>query len=160
MQHTDKLTGLSAEKLRAILNYDPLSGTFRRNGSIAGYLNYGRLVIKINQRAYFAHRLAWLYMTGEWPEHDVDHINLIKNDNRWSNLRAATRSQNCGNQRVRRNNFSGLKGAYRHPTAGWTSHIRVNGKLHGLGSFATAEADHAAYAAKAAELFGDFSRVV
>lgn len=161
MQHTDKFTGLSVHKLKTILHYDPLSGIFYRNGKVAGHLSKtGYMVIKIAQRGYFAHRLAWLHMTGKWPEYDIDHVNLIKNDNRWINLREATRSQNCGNQRVRRNNFSGLKGAYRHPTARWISHITANGKLYNLGSFATAEAAHAAYVAKSTELFGDFSRVV
>lgn len=75
------------------LGYKPVAGT------IAGTISpYGRRVIRFQRRGYFASRLAWLIMTGDWPENEVDHENRIKSDDRWVNLRDLTRQQNCMNK--------------------------------------------------------------
>jgi hypothetical protein len=91
-------TPLTANEVRHLLDYDPATGVFRWRvkpgrrvaaGAETGCVsNYGYKVIGIKGRVYQASRLAWLYVTGEWPEHDVDHANGDTADNRWDNLRA------------------------------------------------------------------------
>ena len=87
---------INSNELRALLTYDKDTGVFRRNtssggqeiGSIAGTISkYGYIRIRIKNKAYFAHRLAWLYEYGVWPENEIDHINGEKSDNRLINLR-------------------------------------------------------------------------
>lgn len=78
--------------------YNPLTGLFYNlKGNSLGWVNKGYILIAIKNRHYFIHRLAWLYMTGKWPKNEIDHINRIKNDNRWENLREATRIENGRN---------------------------------------------------------------
>ena len=161
---------LTAERLREVLDYDHATGLFvwRRAisshavvGSPAGGLkppkNY--VWIRIDGRGYYAHRLAWLWTTGDWPSGDVDHRNLDHSDNRWVNIRPASRSNNRCNQRARRDNKSGLKGIFFHKGHGtWYARISKDGQHHHLGVFATAEAAHAAYIEAAARLHGEFAR--
>jgi hypothetical protein len=107
-----------------------------------------------------AHRLAWLYVYGEWPEGEVDHINLIRTDNRIANLRLATTALNKRNTRVRKNNLVGFKGVSWHACSRrWRSRIYLNGKEVNLGLYDTPEEANAAYLAAAREHFGDFARV-
>jgi hypothetical protein len=98
-------------------------------------------------------------MTGEWPENEIDHRNREKDDNRWSNLRPANRSQNCANEKMNCRNLSGLKGVSVE-RGRYRAKIVINGKIHRLGSHRTPEDAHAAYAVKAVELFGEFARTV
>src|SRR6266446_8705973 len=109
------------EFLKKNIKYDPVTGHFTwikkrkgRNhaiGSKAGYTDaYGYLTIGINYKIYKAHRLAWLYMTGKWPKNFIDHINRDPSDNRWENLREATRSQNQINSKVPSSSKLGIKG--------------------------------------------------
>jgi HNH endonuclease/AP2 domain len=89
----------------------------------------------------------------------VDHINGVRHDNRPSNLRPATQSENLANTRLRSNNTSGLKGASFHKQAGrWRAAIRIDGRQRHLGLFDTPEEAHAAYVRAARELFGEFAR--
>lgn len=99
---------LSAERVKELFVYDPETGNFFmrvRSGSRAAGAPIGRPHIKgyvditFACRHYYAHRLAWLYMTGKWPDGQIDHINGIRNDNRWANLRDVTQSKNMLNQR-------------------------------------------------------------
>ncbi|MYL98394.1 hypothetical protein GR702_11530 [Novosphingobium sp. FGD1] len=100
---------LTKDELDAILSYDADAGEFTRlvtrgkykAGTKAGYVHrhLGYVEIKVNGQAYYAHRLAHLTMTGEWPSGQMDHRNHIKWDNRWSNLRPASRAQNVYNQK-------------------------------------------------------------
>ena len=103
------------------LHYEPETGIFTwlkvgrnrsEHGKEAGYLDLGGYrIIRILGTNYWAHRLAFLYILGSIPE-EVDHINRTKDDNRWSNLRPATRSSNTCNVVVRRDSSSGIKGLH------------------------------------------------
>src|SRR5580692_7435516 len=150
------------DELLGVILYDPETGLFtwikarrHRVGKRAGSRNhdgYRRIHVGGCQRA--EHRLAWLYMTGEWPAEDIDHKNRIKDDNRWCNLRLATVTQNQGNSRPR----AGLKGTTRVRTGKWTAQIQKHGiKLH-LGTFNTQEEAHKAYVRRAKKLYKEFAR--
>jgi hypothetical protein len=105
---------------------------------------------------YQAHRLAWLYMHGEWPVGDLDHINGDPADNRIANLRIATQSQNNANRRARRGRN---KGVYMEKKTGkYKANICVNRKQIYLGRFESAEAAKAAYDKAAAQYFGEYAR--
>lgn len=114
------------------------------------------LGIKVNNVLIHAHLIAWAIMTGEWPEHSIDHINCIRLDNRWCNLRAATRQQQSWNRATtKRRRLGKLKGVYREVNR-FKAQIRINGKVIRLGSFATEEEAHAAWKAAAQKLHGEF----
>lgn len=161
---------LTAERLREVLSYDPLTGLFTwlvsrgkaKAGNAAGVLtDSGYVVIGVDSVRYYAHRLAWLYMKGEWPAGDLDHDNVRSDDNRWDNLRPATESQNGANRRVQRNNKLGVKGVCVHKVRKdriYGAHIEVGGRSIYLGYFDTSEGAHAAYALAALKHFGDFAR--
>jgi hypothetical protein len=115
--------------------------------------------IRINGRSYLAHRLAWLYMTGEWPQNVIDHASGQRSDNRWENLRAASPLLNSHNRKRPSNNTSGFKGVTFYKAGNiWRAFIRVDGLLRFLGSFPTPELAADAYAAAANDHFGSFAR--
>lgn len=158
---------ITQEYLKSILNYDPETGLFTwlvqkgkrvKIGQKAGIISEGYIKIKIDGKKYFAHRLAWLYMTGEWPKDEIDHKNTIRGDNRWENLREATSQQNSFNISIRVNNKSGFKGVYKYKHYGYRAAINFNGKITMLGLFATAKEAHEAYVKAAKEIFGEFFR--
>jgi hypothetical protein len=111
-------------------------------------------MIHLGDRKYAEHRLAWLYMTGAWPEGDLDHRNGDRQDNCWRNLRSATVTENMANSRGRKS----IKGVTRVRTGKWTAQIQKNGVKEHLGTFDTADAAHEAYRNRASELFGEFAR--
>lgn len=137
---------MTHKELKERLHYDPLTGIFtwiKANkqflGKKAGYLNQEYIKIKLN-KGYLAHRLAWLYVYGEFPTDCIDHINGIKTDNRISNLRDVSNQTNMKNQKRRNTNKSGITGVFWHKTNKmWTSTISVNYKQIHLGSFSTKE---------------------
>lgn len=159
---------ITAERLRDLLDYDVETGifTWRSSGKRAGckgLRNNGKYqywVIRADRVLYSAHRLAWLYVTGEWPREIVDHINGDPEDNRFCNLRLADKSRNNSNSKVRADNKSGLKGVQRQRNKAGTymARITVNGKSRYIGTFPTKEEAHAAYAAEARKHFGEFAR--
>lgn len=161
---------LSHAELLRLLHYDPETGIFTWRvraaqrvhiGDVAGSLNRGTgyRSIALNGNRFLEHRLAWLYMTGEWPKNQVDHKNLKRDDNRWSNLRAATGSQNKGNQRKQKDHRGNHKGAYIDARGGrHFSKIIHNGVRHYLGRFDSEIEAHEAYCRKAKELHGEFAR--
>jgi len=115
--------------------------------------------IKIDGANYQASRLAVLWMTGQWPKrkYDVDHRNLNKGDDRWSNLREATRSQNKAN--IPGRSRAGLKGVTFNPVRGkYIAQITVNRRAVNLGRFDDPQSAHAAYVAAASKHFGQFAR--
>ena len=160
---------ISHSHLLDLLKYDPENGVFtwlvapRKNtasGSAAGSLKpNGYIRITINGRAYYGHRLAWFYMYGEWPSEQVDHINLIRSDNRSSNLRLATRSQNLANARRPAHNTSGLKGvSWSGIMSKWLAQIQSKGQNINLGYFSNPEDAHQVYLSAARELYGEYAR--
>lgn len=148
-----------AAHLREILHYDPDTGVFRwmvdiarrsRAGDEAGGLNaQGYRKIKIYGRVYACHRLAWAWMTGEWPEVLVDHRDGVKSNCRWLNLRLATEQVNAENRRAAHaGSVSGLLGVSFHRRAKkWRAGIESGGKFYHLGHHDTPELAHAAYVA-------------
>jgi hypothetical protein len=139
---------LTAERMRAVTHYNPHTGAFtwrvpRRKcavGADAGSTTPGSYArVKIDYKLYLAHRLAWLYMTGEWPAHHVDHINHDKSDNRWSNLRAATAKQNNENRSRYTRSTSGFIGVDRYKDKFWRARICHHRKSITLGYFKTFE---------------------
>jgi hypothetical protein len=116
-------------------------------------------MITVDNKPYRACRLAYFYMTGQWPDGMVDHINMDRSDDRWSNLRPATASQNFGNQTKYRNNKSGLKGVCWHKRdQHWRAQGQLSGKKYVLGSFNCPAAAHLAYVVWADKSFGEYAR--
>lgn len=138
---------LTPERLRELLHYDPATGVFTwlvahgrhgrfPAGAIAGYKNdKGYLYIWLDGRFYRLHRLAWLYVHGQWPEDQIDHRDTIREHNRIDNLRPATNAQNAQNQHAApRNNTTGCTGvSFYKPSGKWLSRIMSNGKAIHLG---------------------------
>ena len=159
---------LTQARLKELLHYGPETGVFtwrvnRRGGMKAGNRagspgGIGYRYVTVAGRSYPEHRLAFFYMTGEFPPEDTDHINGKRSDNRWSNLRAATRSQNLGNMDVGPRNTSGYKGVSLMRRDGlWRATIRMRGKVKNLGHFDTPEEAHAAYCHAAERVHGEFA---
>lgn len=109
---------INAFVLRSLFHYDRETGKFYRNGQNkeSGRLaTKGYRQISVNGTRYMAHRLAWLYVYGEWPENQIDHINQNKDDNRIENLRVVTNKQNSENVTIWKHNKTGRRGVrFRH----------------------------------------------
>lgn len=162
--------GFSEMKRRLI--YDPTLGLFTwiadaatgrpRKGKVAGNINrYGYRRIVLCGKSYPAHRLAWLYMTGAWPQQQVDHRDGNRANDAWDNLREATHTENRRNARLQKNNTSGLKGIT--PKSGprgkrWQSRIMVDRNCLHLGTFNCPAAAHFAYLIAASQHHGEFAR--
>lgn len=160
---------LTIERLKEVLSYDPETGLFTRlidvgsrgkAGDIAGGVtDRGYLVIQIDGKTYRCARLAWFYMTGRWPI-EADHEDLDRGNNRWTNLREATRKGNVCNRKLGSRNTSGFKGVSWSKLLGcWIATIGFDGKKKYLGSFDRADDAHAAYCVAAVEHHGEFARV-
>lgn len=160
---------LTLVQLKEFLDYNPDTGVFVWRvsrgmrfiaGTQAGHLNQnGYVHIIVKYRQYKAHRLAWFYMYGVWPPEQIDHINGVSSDNRISNLRLATQSQNKINSGIQRNNTSGFKGVRPHrPNGKWQARIGDNGKRLSLGYYSTAAEAHEAYLKAAQNIYGEFVR--
>lgn len=135
--------------LKSLVRYDPDSGIFirmksgggKKVGDKAGTITPGGyVVISLLGKNYLAHRLAFMYMTGHFPENQVDHINNVKHDNRFINLRKSTASQNQCNKFKYANNTSGHKGvSFRKRSGRWRATIRKDNIQYDLGEFRTIE---------------------
>ena len=174
MQKSD-IPNLSTRALmRYWLHYDPVTGvwTWRRTtrwqkaGERADRLRhcthspgYKYRAISIQKKRYQAHVLAWFYMTGEWRHPEIDHKDTDATNNKWNNLRLATRSQNCANARLRENNTSGFKGvSWSKQRKRWCAYINYQGKRIPLGRFESKQDAILVRQTKATELFGEFAR--
>ena len=157
---------LTADRLREMLRYDEGTGLFTwlvsryrtRAGDTAGsVLNTGYVRIVIDGKKFFAHRLAFLYVEGKFPEFSVDHIDGVPANNRWANLRKATHSENLRNQYIKSNNTSGVKGvSWYRKSKKWKAQIVSNGRVINLGHFETMEEAAEAYRKAGRELHGEF----
>ncbi len=136
----------TVEYLRKALAYNPITGiiTWKESespkipcGTVAGHLyKSGYRMIRVRGVSYNAHRIAWALHYGEWPRHQIDHINRVRDDNRICNLRHCTNAQNQQNAKIRSNNTSGVPGVSYKPLDGkWVAYINVNGKRHQLGRY-------------------------
>lgn len=165
---------LTSEYVRGILSYDPDTGVLRWKlrtdvrsawnqkfaGKVAGPVGKGYVKITINDRAFYAHRLAWLIITGQWPLNEIDHKDQNPANNRWDNLRIATRQQNQQNRKRHKSNTSGFKGVFKNQHGvTWSAQIYRFGKKIHVGCFPTAEAAHAAYCVASRDHYGEFARV-
>lgn len=161
---------ISHRELLEILNYCPESGLFtwssdRRNqinkGDEAGGVNQeGYLEIKVFQRRYKAHRLAWFYMTGKWPE-VIDHINRDRADNRFCNLRECSIQQNSCNTGMSDRNTSGYRGVSKHKQSGkWKVDVKVKGKKLFFGLFEDVELAGLVAEEARSKLHGDFAAIL
>lgn len=169
--HADPLTKMSEDhtqmaknpdithaRVKEVLHYDPETGLFtwlkatahkitpgQKAGSLGGP---GYIYIALDTISRPAHRWAWFYMTGTWPDHQIDHANCDKLDNRWANLREATHAENQRNKNIRRTNKSGHRGIYWHAGAAkWA--VGIRGEYLGLFS----DIEEAVKARREAELF-------
>lgn len=161
---------ISHHELCHHLNYDPLTGVWTwqvptsnkvRRGDVAHTKanECGHLEIRIHNTRYRLHRLAWFYMTKEWPRLGIDHINCDPTDNRFVNLREANQSQNSANSRRSKNNTSGVKGVHWNGVGQkWRASIMYQRRKIHIGRYSRIEDAKAAYLAKAKELFGEFAR--
>lgn len=161
---------LTQARLKELLHYDPETGLWTwlvdRPGKGAKVGDHpahlegsGYLQFSVDGRNYRSNRLAWLYMTGEWPARLVDHEDRDRTNDRWANLRLATRSQNKANGGVYANNSLGVKGvgtSAHMKSKPYRARIQVEGRAVHLGYFATPEQANAAYAAAAHRHFGEF----
>jgi len=151
---------LTQDQLKELLHYNPDTGIFTnltsrggvKVGGVAGCLNNrGYIDLQIQKKTCLTHRLAFLYMTGEWPADQVDHINGVKDDNRWGNLRDVTNQENGRNQKRRNDNTSGVTGVCWYKQTGkWVAQIKIKNKKKFLGYFA--DFNEAVSARKEAEL--------
>ena len=168
---------ISQEYLKSILRYDPNSGIFTWKisisnnqifaGDVAGYsANHGNrtnyIMIGIDRESYRAHRLAFLYMTGNIPKL-IDHKDKDGTNNKWNNLRDSNKSLNAANTKKRSDNTSGHKGvSYRSDprrVKKWRACIVINGKQKVIGTYHTKEEAADAYNKAAIEHFGEFSSI-
>jgi HNH endonuclease len=161
--------------LLAAFYYDPLTGIFIRRAArdkmgrpIAGIgkrsdlpHKNGYYRVAFNCTRFWAHRLAWLFMTGSWPPVglDVEHRDHVKANNRWNNLRLATRQQNGANMKVRRGRKT--KGIdFNHRLGKWRARIKINYKEHVLGYFETQYEAQYAYNKASKKAHGKFAGIV
>lgn len=160
---------LELGRLKESLSYDPETGVFNwriltsnraKIGARAGTNSNGYFIISVDGTRYMAHRLAWLYVTGEWPRGEIDHINGDRSDNRFENLRRTTHADNMKNMSKHKDNTSGFKGVFwaQHARR-WRSYICANGRSKHLGYFNTPEEAYAAYCVAAANLHGEYARL-
>jgi hypothetical protein len=143
MEMTKKM--LSQDKLKSLLQYDKDTGYFywKQNrqkvkiGNVAGHnAKNGYCYIMIDGKSYRSHRLVWLYVYGNFPKHQIDHINRNKLDNRLENLREASKEINARNKGLRKTNKSGVTGVYWSKTCGkWIAKISALEKSYTIGRY-------------------------
>lgn len=157
---------LTQARLMEVLNYDPKTGVFtwkkrkpsewsspakgrtwnsRYAGQQAGVKTHGYIRLSVDDQKHYAHRLAFLYMTGSFPDELVDHINHNGEDNRWRNLRHANKALNAENTRRPRQNKTGFTGVVKLPSGRYMAQRKSKNSGRYLGSFDTPEEAHEAF---------------
>ena len=171
MKPKDAEYGLTQERLKSLLDYDPDVGVFRWKWRVStkvprdltAGIKYprGYIGIRIDGRRYHAHRLAWFYVHGVWPTLDIDHIDGDPSNNRLANLREATRSQNLANLHKRRGNAKYPKGVYKRGGNkgdwGYGVQIKDGDTYLKFGRYDTPEEAHEMYCEAAVMLHGEFA---
>jgi hypothetical protein len=136
---------LTQERLKEVLDYNPETGIFtykvsrvsNKSGTPAGCLDHKYLRVRIDNKLYYCHRLAWLYMTGKFPALFIDHIDNIQSNNKWLNLRECSNAENLRNTKLPSHNTSGAKGVrWSKACNKWVARCRVNYKDIHIGLFA------------------------
>lgn len=161
---------LTADEARRLFDYEPDTGrlTWRVtlcNRAVAGSVartknDSGYFLVRVKGRAYRQHRVAWLIMTGSWPADEIDHVNGDRSDNRWCNLRPATRVQNAQNTARPKNATNDRRGVIWHKRAQkWVAQISVDGVTRYIGSYADQNEASRAYENAAKHLRQDFARI-
>lgn len=159
---------MGVEALQRLISYDPATGilTWKNcpwshafNGREVGAVGSGGYrYLKVFGKLCLAHRIAWAIAYGEFPDGMIDHKDGNRLNNRLDNLRLATPGQNTFNSKVPSHNKSGFKGVcWIKKSSKWKAAIGFQGKQHTVGLFNTKEEAAAAYAAKAIELYGEFT---
>ena len=160
-------TNLKISLIKQNLRYDPETGNLwwiqrrsgRQSGKPAGNNKGDYIQIHITscegRFLVYAHVAAYVLMTGVWPEHTIDHKDRNGLNNKWDNLRLATRSENSSNRGKRHSNHSGFKGVSKNGNK-WVARVTKDYKTVYLGSYSSKEEAHQAYKDKARELFKDF----
>lgn len=156
---------ITRERLKQCLFYSPTVGVFEwrrsgrkiRRGLLAGaVVGNGYVRVCVDGKPYPAHKLAWLYMTGEYPEGPIDHIDGDRSNNAFSNLRLATCSQNSHNMKLRRGSKTGIKGVTMI-RGKYQACIRKNGAYAFRKTFSTLEEAEEAVRAKREEVHAEFA---
>lgn len=153
------MTAITADEARALLRYEPETGLLywreRPNSAFShpktailwkasragkeaftAYHKSGYRRGRIYDREYLAHRIIWLLQTGNFPKFEIDHINGVRHDNRWGNLRDVTRVENCRNLCRRSDNTTGVTGVcWYPPLQKWQAQITISGHRKHLGYF-------------------------
>lgn len=156
------------ERILSVLRYDRETGFFfwlpgadvggsgswqRVPGARAGHVSGRYRYISLDRVSYLEHRLAWFFVTGQWPPHEIDHENGVSTENRWANLREATHGQNMQNVLRFPKNTSGFPGVSFHKARGkWRATLSLNNRSIHIGHFDTPESAYAAYLARKADL--------
>jgi hypothetical protein len=160
---------LTQDRLKELLHYDPETGHFTwlaapkfgsvKAGSMAGSTGKnGYTYVGVGGAKYLAHRLAFLFMTGSTPDEDVDHVNRDRSDNRWINLRPATRSENMANTGPPGNNTSGHRGVHlRKDTGRWSAYGQCGPRRVYLGCFGSREEASEVVSKWRVENYGEFA---
>lgn len=158
---------VTQDRLKELFSYDPDTGLFTRlitirqfkAGVVAGTrMKLGYICITADKKRYLAHRLAWLYVHGEFPVGLIDHRNGVVDDNRISNLRIADKSKNAMNAKKPSDNTSGHKGIDFHKGTGkWRARVTACGREHHLGLFNNIQDAVDAIGEKRKQIHGEFS---
>jgi hypothetical protein len=155
------------------LRYEPETGIWRRKpsrrhpeGRICGSVKtqrrkcgtiYSCRIVSLHRKNYFAHRLAWFYVTGAWPEKEIDHKNTDALDNKWANLRLATDSQQKQNSKTRHDNRTQVRGVRLETSGRFGARIFYGGKHYWLGTFDSIEEASKVYIEAARRQFKEFA---
>lgn len=167
-EHAKRVALLTQAQIAHAFDYNPETGILKwknptgsrvRAGYVAGTPDKdGYLQTRIFGLTIKVHRLIFLYMEGSFPNGEVDHINRIPSDNRWSNLRIVTRQQNCWNTGMRSHNSSGVKGvSWCNQKSKWRGLVTFRGKYHHVGYFEDIRDAEAAVRSRRSEMHGEFT---
>ncbi len=154
-------------RLEELLRYSPKTGVFTwrvraayriQIGDVAGTVtSHGYRMIRIDNRAYYAHHLAWLWNYGEWPDFNIDHADRDTLHNSKKNLRRCDQAQNISNS-AQKPGRTGYRGVWKTASGGWSAMFGNRGVRRSLGVFDSANAAARAWDRAAIAARGEFAR--